>query len=679
MFPEPDEAEGAEEAEEEERVPGSPCGRGQYCESWESMYDTLDGLFEWLVANRQNRVETLLLGSPKWGNLTSGDLRQSRLRLINRLGHSYGLLMGADIPLANRQQHGWKMVTLGDSIEKMGMDIGDRVDWAFSAEYDFISTESGLSEFTKPSCDLMLQLFDIFTERVAEHWSREALTKVHCSTSQYCTEVITLSDGSTALKYPDPRDPTGTSPINFNFLPTYARAGLGVMPHTVQVYAFDDPSANSYGNANFTYMSQYLNWESSLGKRAVLYYGESAYWVNVDVDVPLFLPLSGQRRMADLRATERAQRGGSMQGQMNFESGWEFGFWLSNCVTARAPWDPKIGIPGDWDAYAEALLQLLPDRVFGDQAGTLRRQIGSLAEAQAGVMVYSGVKGGADLTKMSGHAYMSGTDSWSDLERMLGLAMTQPDKVHIRENGDPLWAQAQALLGELSTVFAAQASQFEAIAVAVDADPAVSEGAASLVWELADCVQLLANRAAHNVLLYASQDPAYAYAGDLDAGGLYAGQGALLRGRELLGQTAKIMQRRVEGFRVPPQRISGWRQGPTVYPYGYVWAAKSLYYLWRDQGIAEGTSVAARYSPCYLNRQEPLELALGWGRALEQLLRLALQKRGRGELDLDGCKERGELDLGGGGGGLDLESTVRALVGDCLAPPLREYEFPRDL
>jgi len=44
-------------------------------------------------------------------------------------------------------------------------DINERVDWAFGAEYDFISTESGLSEFTKPSCDLMLDLFNVFTQR----------------------------------------------------------------------------------------------------------------------------------------------------------------------------------------------------------------------------------------------------------------------------------------------------------------------------------------------------------------------------------------------------------------------------------------------------------------------------------------------------------------------------------
>ena len=38
-------------------------------------------------------------------------------------------------------------------------------------------------------------------------------------------------------------------------------------------------------------------------------------------------------------------------------------------------------------------------------------------------------------------------------------------------------------------------------------------------------------------------------------------------------------------FHVPIERIASWRQGPTVYKFGYVWAAKSLYYLWRDQGV----------------------------------------------------------------------------------------------
>ena len=106
---------------------------------------------------------------------------------------------------------------------------------------------------------------------MTETWSREAYTKVHCSTNEFCTE--TTDSGS--IKYPDPRS---GQPINFNLLPTYADGGLGVMPHTVQVYSFDDPSGGAYGNANFSYMLDYMMYEAELGKRKVLYYGESAYW-----------------------------------------------------------------------------------------------------------------------------------------------------------------------------------------------------------------------------------------------------------------------------------------------------------------------------------------------------------------------------------------------------------------
>jgi hypothetical protein len=70
------------------------------------------------------------------------------------------------------------------------------------------------------------------------------------------------------------------------------------------------------------------------------------YRVNVDVDVPLFLPLSGQRRMTDLRYTAQQEKahGFRINGQVNFESGWEFGFYLSNAVTARAIWNPRMEV-----------------------------------------------------------------------------------------------------------------------------------------------------------------------------------------------------------------------------------------------------------------------------------------------------------------------------------------------
>lgn len=51
----------------------------------------------------------------------------------------------------------------------------------------------------------------------------------------------------------------------------------------------------------------------------------------------------------------------------------------------------------------------------------------------------------------------------------------------------------------------------------------------------------------------------------------------LLHARGILQNAEGVMDNRVQGFRVPEMRVSGWRQGPTTYPYGYIWSAKTLY------------------------------------------------------------------------------------------------------
>ena len=121
-----------------------------------------------------------------------------------------------------------------------------------------------------------------------------------------------------------------------------------------------------------------------------MFYPETSYWVSVDIDVPLFLPLYGQRRQHDLRRiankeiqsqkqreenqkskccsnletddvesclnTNSDADGNScsndyddlppfrIQGQMIFDSGWEWGYWLNDLIAARASWDPSLEI-----------------------------------------------------------------------------------------------------------------------------------------------------------------------------------------------------------------------------------------------------------------------------------------------------------------------------------------------
>lgn len=65
-------------------------------------------------------------------------------------------------------------------------------------------------------------------------------------------------------------------------------------------------------------------------KRTVVYHPETAYWINFDISVPLFLPIYALNRVSDLRYIHQGETvlKASIDGQMNFDSGWEWGYWL---------------------------------------------------------------------------------------------------------------------------------------------------------------------------------------------------------------------------------------------------------------------------------------------------------------------------------------------------------------
>ena len=156
----------------------------------------------------------------------------------------------------------------------------------------------------------MLDLLNEFSTYVNKTWGKEAGVKVHCSAGQSCSDYI---------------DPRTGEPVNFNFLPMFADSSLGIFPHTVQAYSLDDPVANTYGNKNFKEIEDYMMYEASLNNRTVAFYAETAYWVNVDIDLPLFLPIYAQRRLYDLRRIVKLENAmnTNIHGQMIFDSGWE--------------------------------------------------------------------------------------------------------------------------------------------------------------------------------------------------------------------------------------------------------------------------------------------------------------------------------------------------------------------
>src|SRR5690606_29324855 len=147
---------------------------------------------------------------------------------------------------------------------------------------DFVTTELGFSEFTHPDDTAMLAWLDAFADRVAHH-GMESLAKAHVSQGQVAKSFV---------------DPLTGGPLNFNFLTRLADPRLGVMPHTVQHYALDDP-APTYGATDFGFIRRFMQEEA--GARKVVWFPETAYWVSFDVDVPLFLPVYADRRVHDAR------------------------------------------------------------------------------------------------------------------------------------------------------------------------------------------------------------------------------------------------------------------------------------------------------------------------------------------------------------------------------------------
>eukprot|EP00854_Cymbomonas_tetramitiformis_P021033 gene21033-25239_t len=611
-----------------------PEGEGRV--PWSAMVPEVQSWFTWLIANRQNRAEWVLLTTPEWSKngFVDSELRAHRLRSLTDMGRTFGLLVGADVPIIEIQQHGWYMAKGSDKADVQAADIRTRVDWLVQrAGFDYLATESGYTEFEHPKADVMLRLMNDLADYAMKAHRVHVYIKCHCSAGQQCPG------------YPDPRDPSRA--IDFNQLPTLASKNMGVMAHTVQAYALDDPTAGAYGNTNYGDMLDWMLWEAANDTREVVYHPETNYWVNVDIDVPLFLPLYGERRLHDLHLLAERERHlqlppGRISGVDYFDSGWEWGSWLSDVVAAGAAWDP-ISKYSDRTAAFRAAMSPLARALGGSVGERVTAAVAGLAMAQ-GQLLIDGAAGSFlpdadEIKELSGFAYLSGRDAWSDLLHDIGVATTQVQKVNFYDHKNRLYKHVAPLLSSMNASFTPFVNELHE-AARLHSPKASTH---PLLQDLLDAADMLLLRVRFTATLYEASAPTTTSA-ERDA--------ALALARQYISIASKTVARRMEASRVQPSsRIYGWRPNPTSYTFGYVWTVKSLYYFWRDYGMVERGSLEARVGPCYLNMQKGTDVVFGGGVYVSEALRKILR---------------------------DVP-FVGKLVGDCIAPPSQEYQFPRDL
>lgn len=571
---------------------------------WRSMLPEWRLFLEWSAANRLNSVEWFPLAAESWRQFAESPTRQARFAELVGMAHGWGMGVGADAPFALQQQHSWYMVAQQGSLPDELAQIRSRIDWMMGAGFDFLGSEMGSSEFIQTDDTRMIAWMNEAARYLDESYGgRRLYIKIHCST------------GQKSQNYTDPE--TG-EPLNYNFLAHYADPRVGIMPHTVQPYALDDP-APTYENTDFAYMREFMQEEA--GAREVRWHPETAYWCTYDIDMPLFIPLYAERRLHDLRliAADEAEgrmgrsehSGARIQGQMFFSSGWEWGYWLNDVVTARASWNPFAEEPDEGLALKKALRPVV--RPFGGKAGAVSDLLTRLIDSQYELLVLGKVDGSvpADIRKRNGQAYLEGWDSEDDFGDLLGLIPfvdpihAQADKLQLVglydlfEFETPQYAEVEPLLAEMAITFTALADEFDALR------PGIPARAMAFFDEMRDGARVTALRA---VQVHGLYDYVFKWGEPAEWR-----RARLQVARDALDSAAAVSLGREASYRVEPERIAGWRYNPTAYPFGYLWSVRTLWYWWRD----EGKAVDQPLRPGYMNHVNTIDLLFGEGSLLD--------------------------------------------------------------
>lgn len=478
----------------------------------------------WLIARRQNYVQWALLRT------IDGEKWIAYAQAMAAVAHERGFYIGISAPIAFRQQNSFFLYD-SESATPATTQIAASVDWLMQVPWDRINVEMGASEFLPVSDVDQVHWLDFLASYLdAKYPGVRVATKVHSSTNQ---EAETYGG-------------------NFNYIVKHASPRVGVMPHTVQWYDLYR-TAPTYDREDFADMRQFLLGE--VGKREVFYYPETAYWVTFDNDIPLFLPQYVYSRWNDLHRL----RDTGMDGQINFSSGFEWGFWLNDFGAA-------------WSAYDAASNYDAPIRrafsIFGGAS------VAALALFDAYVRYQ-----GDELLAKNGIRWLIGWDAADDIGHFVDIH-AQPVAKRLYEVAKLSAAEAAAFeAGELSQL-GAIAHELERFA---DAWDRVGEWAPPssrrIHREFQLGMRMNALRARYMLALY--QSVAARAQGDA------ARDAANLATAERIRRAAlPLANAQNDTYRFPFEEIAVDRASRTSYPFGYLRTVPDLWYWGREMEMA---------------------------------------------------------------------------------------------
>lgn len=261
---------------------------------------------DWLVANRQNALQWILLDS-----VPESEWKQQAAR-ITEYAHRRGVLVIAQTSFTSEQQNAHRVIDTADAIDDF-QQIRDGIDSIMEAGFDGLCFNLGSSEFSETDPDQTIA------------WMNEA---AGWALEQHGVPAFMVNHVPAGLYVPE-------YDVNFFDLGGFAEPEAGAYVHTTMFYGLRGP-APVYGNTSFERQASFLAQE--LAERQVVYYPESAWWLTFDDTIPLFLPIYVERRIDDLNFLSTFE---GVDGHMTFSSGWEWGYWLTDLAIARGTWAPE--------------------------------------------------------------------------------------------------------------------------------------------------------------------------------------------------------------------------------------------------------------------------------------------------------------------------------------------------
>lgn len=481
---------------------------------------------DWLVKTGQNHLQWWLLESVDW------EANKAHATAIIDYAHARGVTVYGIAQLwgGSSLQNG---IALVDEEEGWQAQIEAGIDRILELPFDGL--ELGLGEFFAADPAKLIE------------WLNHA--------TAYCTQKgVDLTVVNHVGNYPDLYvDYQGKTEF-FYFLPRYADPNLINTVHTVFLYDLYR-EGGMYNHPNFHGHREFLFEE--LPKRKVRYLPESAYWVTADIDVPAFLPEYIKSRWIDvhnLDADIRAKGLPPLDGHLLFSSGHEWGYWLTDYLTARMLWEPEKELDDFIKVYTG---------VYGSCAPDMHRVFSDFLELQTKY-----------LFEQKLIPYISGEDVYDDL----GVAImkdTHPPRLRFEA--------ALAMSEEERASFeASDLAKLRELIAAIEPLEATAEEAcrgsdktlAPFCAEIADGIAIVRLRLLHSLRLY---EAIFEHA----RGGGRA-QALLDEAAAITGQAAKVIARRESMYRFDKERLAGAYENPTIYKFGYLRQA-STQCLWVRQ------------------------------------------------------------------------------------------------